>query len=182
MNTVFLGPPGAGKGTQAVLIAKRFRMKHISTGELLRRAVERGSEMGKGIKKHMNGGHLVPDEVAIALIREVLPPSGDFLLDGFPRTLNQAKALDGMLSDEHRSLDLAIYLDVSDEGVTQRLLGRKRTDDRPETIKERLSVYHAETGPIIEYYNKSGRLRKIDGSKDRATVTKSISGELERGR
>ncbi|MFH1018393.1 MAG: adenylate kinase [Pseudomonadota bacterium] len=182
MNTVFLGPPGAGKGTQALLISKRFRMRHISTGELLREAIEKGNELGQKARNHIDGGHLVPDDTMIDLIRKVLPSTGDFLLDGFPRTLNQAEALDEMLSTERRKLDLAIYLDVSDEIAGQRLMGRHRADDRPETIRERLVVYHRETEPVVDYYGKTGRLRKIDASPPRERVTETISQELGAGK
>ena len=182
MNTIFLGPPGAGKGTQAVTIAKRFHLAHISTGELLRKAARNGSPMGKKAGEIMERGSLVPDDVMVSLIREVLPKTGGFLLDGFPRTVEQAKALDRMLADEKLMLDSVIYIDLADDGAVKRLMGRSRADDKPETIQKRLAVYHRETQPLIEFYRARGILRTVDGSPPPDAVTQAIASQMGKGR
>jgi adenylate kinase len=178
MNAVFLGPPGAGKGTQAFLIALRFGLKHISTGELLRQAAAKGTELGREAKTRMDEGRLVPDGIMIGLIRQVLPSGGGFILDGFPRTVEQARELDEMLAGENLTLDHVLYIDVDDETATQRLSARKRSDDGPDTIQRRLLVYHAATEPVVNFYREGGRLKRIDGSPGAEAVTDSIVKEL----
>lgn len=178
MNTIFLGPPGAGKGTQAQVIAKLFDLVHISTGDLLRKAVSEGTPLGQKAKATMESGHLVSDDLMISLIQEVLPEDKGFLLDGFPRTVEQAQAFDSMLAKEKQNLENVIYLELKDEVAAERLMERKRTDDKPETIRKRLDVYHAETKPVVDYYKKNGKLKTVDGSPEPTVVTKVIAREM----
>jgi adenylate kinase len=179
LNTIFLGPPGAGKGTQAVEIARRFNLMHLSTGELLRDAVSKRTALGLRAKEYMDKGLLVPDDVMIGLIGSVLPKRGGFLLDGFPRTLQQAEALDRLLAGEGMAPPTVIHIELDDRAATDRLLGRKRSDDSIETVQKRLIVYHAQTQPLIEYYRSRGVLRPVDGSPSPARVTESITRVLE---
>lgn len=178
MNVVFLGPPGAGKGTQAELAAERHNLAHISTGDLFRRAIEEGSELGKSVKAVMDRGELVSDDVVVRMIRETLPKEGGFLLDGFPRTRTQAESLDQMLAEEGKELDRVINLEIQETTVTERLLGRKRTDDTEEVIGKRLEVYRRETEPLISYYQEKGALRPVNGSQTIEEVSQSIAAEL----
>jgi len=180
MNTIFLGPPGAGKGTQAQVIADQFDLTHISTGDLLRKAVKEGTPLGKKASSIMDSGKLVPDELMISLIREVLPKDQGFLLDGFPRTVEQAKAFDQMLSEEKQALSSVIYIELPDEVATERLLVRNRSDDKPETIRQRLAVYHKETRPVVDYYKRAGKLKSVDGSPEATAVTQKIAEQMER--
>jgi len=165
MRAVLLGPPGAGKGTQAALMRDRLRVPHISTGDLLRSAVERQTELGKSAKKFMDEGKLVPDELVIGLIRERLQDDAaeGFLLDGFPRNLAQGETLEELLQENRVALDHVVSLSVPVGELVERMLGRGRSDDNEETIRARLSVYEQETAPLCDYYRDRGVLREIDG-------------------
>ena len=170
MRIVFLGPPGSGKGTQAKLLAKRLGVPAVSTGDILRDAVRRDSPLGRRAKAIMEAGELVPDDVVIGLIRErVAAPdaAAGFLLDGFPRTIAQAEALDRLLEKSGTPLDAVLNLTVPEASLTERLLGRAgqegRSDDRPETIRERLRVYLEKTEPLVSFYEKAGLLTHVDG-------------------
>ena len=170
MRIVFLGPPGSGKGTQAKLLAKRLGVPAVSTGDILREAVKRESPLGRRAKKIMEAGELVPDDVVIGLIRErVAAPdaAAGFILDGFPRTIAQAEALDRLLEESGTPLDAVLNLEVPEASLTERLLGRAgqegRSDDRPETIRERLRVYLEKTEPLVSFYEKAGLLTHVDG-------------------
>lgn len=170
MRIVFLGPPGSGKGTQAKLLAKRLGVPAVSTGDILRDAVRRDSPLGRRAKAIMEAGELVPDDVVIGLIRErVAAPdaAAGFLLDGFPRTIAQAEALDRLLEKSGTPLDAVLNLAVPEASLTERLLGRAgqegRSDDRPETIRERLRVYLEKTEPLVSFYEKAGLLTHVDG-------------------
>ncbi len=182
IRAVFLGPPGAGKGTQAVKIAKKHSLVHISTGDMLREAVKEGTELGKLAKSYMDKGELVPDDVIVGIIRERLSKEdvkkNGFILDGFPRTLPQAKALDNMLSELNMPLDKVIYLNVPDEEVIKRLLLRGRADDREDVIKKRLQVYRKQTQPLIDYYKEKGILAEISGVGDIEEITRKIEKAL----
>lgn len=151
IRLVFLGPPGAGKGTQAQRIAQEYGIPHISTGDILRNAVKEGTELGKLAKSYMDKGELVPDEVIIGIIRERLSQPDvkekGFILDGFPRTLPQAEALDELLKELSMPLDRVVYLNVDDEEIVKRLLARGRADDTEEVIRNRLKVYREQTAP-----------------------------------
>ena len=169
MRIIIFGPPGAGKGTQATHINERFSVPHISTGDLLREAVKNKTEIGQLAGSYMNKGTLVPDPVMIEMIKEKLThlENGNFMLDGFPRTIAQAEALDKTLGEVNLDLDMVIFLDVSDEEVISRILKRQeiegRQDDSEDVVRERLSVYRENTSPLIDYYGSKGVLREIDG-------------------
>ncbi len=168
---VFLGPPGSGKGTQAHRLKEYLGIAHLSTGEMLRRAEEAGTELGHEAADYMLHGQLVPDEVVVGIISHRLFEKDcerGCLLDGFPRTVPQAEALDRMLAERNSPLDLVIALDVPEDHLMQRLLSRGRLDDDEETIRERFRQYHDRTQPLLDYYSKRGVLRQInaDGSPD----------------
>jgi len=182
IRLVFLGPPGAGKGTQAVKIAQKYGIPHISTGDILRDAVKEGTELGKLAKSYMDKGELVPDDVIIGIIRERLSEKDvmerGFILDGFPRTIAQAKALDELLSELKMPLDAVIFLNVDDEEIIKRLLSRGRADDTEEVIRNRIKVYRHQTEPLIKYYREKGLLREILGVGDIDEITRKIEGVL----
>ena len=182
IKVVFLGPPGAGKGTQAQRIAEKYNIPHISTGDILRAAVKEGTELGKLAKSYMDRGELVPDDVIIGIIRERLSQPDvkerGFILDGFPRTLLQAEALDEMLEELSMPLDRVIYLNVDDEEIVKRLLSRGRADDTEEVIRNRLKVYREQTAPLIDYYSEKCLLSEIYGVGEIAEITKKIEEAL----
>ena len=166
MRIVFIGPPGAGKGTQAERMVQKYQLAHLSTGDMLRAARDAQTEVGKKANEYMASGQLVPDEIIVEIIRERLDQSdcqGGYLLDGFPRTIGQAEALDKMLAAKGTPLDVVLELKVPEEELFQRLAGRGRADDKPEVIKQRLVAYCNQTSPLLDYYGKTGLLRSIDG-------------------
>ncbi len=197
MNIVFLGPPGAGKGTQAKKIAEKYGIPQISTGDMFREHLSKGTELGKKAKEYMDKGQLVPDEIVLGMVEERLKQPDcekGFILDGFPRTVPQAEALDKLLEKMGKKIDYAICIDVPDEELVKRLTGRRtckkcgmmyhvifkppkedgkcdvcggelyqRADDNEETVRNRLKVYHEQTEPIIQFYEKKGVLHRIDG-------------------
>ncbi|HMV78808.1 MAG TPA: adenylate kinase [Leptospiraceae bacterium] len=167
---IFMGPPGAGKGTQAKVISVEFKIPQISTGDILRSSIQAGTEMGLKAKKYMDAGDLVPDEVVIGIIRDRLKESdcvNGYILDGFPRTTEQAKALDQLLQSIGSKLDAVVNIAVPDKELVSRLLERAkiegRADDNEETIKNRLSNYNQKTFPLLDYYRSTGLLKEIDG-------------------
>jgi adenylate kinase len=171
LNIVMLGAPGAGKGTQAVRIAETHGIPHISTGEMLRGAIAAGSELGQKVKEIVESGALVPDELVVEVIRERLAqPDAEngFVLDGFPRTIGQAEALDLLLSELGRPLEIVLELELAEETAVERMLGRAadqgRADDTPEVIKNRFEVYRRQTEPLSNYYRSTGILVAIDSS------------------
>ena len=187
MNIILLGPPGAGKGTQAKFLCEERDMIQLSTGDMLREAKDSGTEMGKIVADVMARGDLVTDEIVIGLIREKLKgdKKGGFIFDGFPRTLAQADALADLLAEEGETLDYVIELQVNDEVLVQRIVGRAedaraagqtvRADDNEESLKVRLMAYYKQTSPLIGYYYAKGQLSSIDGLGEMASVKAAIA-------
>ena len=207
-----LGAPGAGKGTQAKMIAAKYGVPHISTGDIFRANIKNGTELGAKAKEYMDKGLLVPDELVVDLVIDRFKADDcakGYILDGFPRTIPQAEALDKALSAIGDSVDYAINVEVPDENIIERMSGRRacvgcgatyhiqfnptkvegicdacgeklilRDDDKPETVKNRLSVYHEQTQPLIEYYDKQGILKSVDGTKPMDEVFSAIVGIL----
>jgi adenylate kinase len=169
-DVVMLGPPGSGKGTQAQPLAAHRSLQYVSTSDLLRRA-------GGDVKRYIEAGDLVPDDLVVAEVRGAIGDGG-YVLDGFPRTVAQAEALDTALEQAGRSLPEAVLLDVPDEEVVERLAGRRRADDDPETVRHRLRVYHDQTEPVIGYYEQRGRLRRVDGRGDPEDVRSRLAGAV----
>jgi adenylate kinase len=187
MEILILGPQGSGKGTQAKLIASEYGFAHIATGEILREAVADGTELGRRVQPILEAGELVPDELMIELIRDRLdePDAADgFVLDGFPRTLVQAEALDAMLAEIARPLGVVFEFLIADDVCIQRLLARAalegRTDDAPEVIAKRLALYHELTEPVVEHYRTTGRLVGIRADRSVDEVFADVRAALER--
>ncbi|HEY3122993.1 MAG TPA: adenylate kinase [Thermoanaerobaculia bacterium] len=185
MRIVFLGPPGSGKGTQAKLLAERLKVPAISTGDMLRAAVREGTPLGLQAKAVMEAGELVSDDLMIGLIRErISQPDArpGFLLDGFPRTVEQAVALDGLLKGNEKRLSTVVNLSVPEAVLIDRLAGRSgqenRSDDRRETVLERLRVYRQKTEPLIEFYRRRGLLMDVDGVGKVSEIADRISGAV----
>lgn len=189
MRVVFLGPPGSGKGTQARLLAERLRMPAISTGEMLRAAVHEGTLLGGKVKAVMEKGDLVSDDLMIALIRErIAAPdaAGGFVLDGFPRTVDQAVALEKILSGNEKAISAVVNLSVPETALIDRLAGRagleRRADDGRDTVLERLRVYHEKSEPLIEFYRRRGLLTEVEGTGTVSEVTDRIGNALDQGK
>ena len=206
MNIIFLGPPGAGKGTQAQIVCQRLGIPQVSTGDMLRAAIAAGTEMGRKAKEYMDQGQLVPDEVVIGIVKDRLADPDcqkGYILDGFPRTVEQAKAL-----STFAKIDVAINLDVPDDVLVKRLSGRRvcplcgapyhvdrlngetvcradgtpliqRDDDKAETVLNRLAVYHQKTAPLIDYYRDEGLLKNIGGGLSLEEISEEIFRTLE---
>lgn len=208
MKIIMLGAPGAGKGTQAKRIAEKYSIPHISTGDIFRANIKNGTELGKKAKSYMDQGLLVPDELTCDLVVDRIKQddcANGYILDGFPRTIPQAQALDAALSSMNEKMDYAINVDVPDENIVNRMSGRRactgcgatyhvvfnapkaegicdacgeklilRDDDKPETVQKRLTVYHDQTQPLIDYYEKAGILRTVDGTVDMNQVFDAI--------
>jgi adenylate kinase len=173
---IFLGPPGAGKGTQAKLLAELVNIPHISTGEILRSAVADQTPLGQQAKAYMDKGELVPDELLLDLVRDRLSQAdaqSGWILDGFPRNVSQAAFLDDLMQETQQTCT-CVNLDVPDEVLVNRLLGRGRSDDTPEAIRTRLEVYRKETAPLIDFYGERSVLRVVDGDRSLAEVTDSL--------
>lgn len=191
MKLILLGPPGAGKGTQAEALAKRKGLVQLSTGEMLRAAVKAGTDIGRKAEAIMKSGGLVSDDIVIGIIAERIEQpdcAGGFILDGFPRTLKQAAALDELLDSKGTILDAVIELKVDDEALLARIENRARetiaaggtprADDNAEALKTRLMAYYKETSPLIGYYFAQGKLRTIDGMAPIEEVARQIDGLL----
>lgn len=212
MKIIMLGAPGAGKGTQAKMIADRYSVPHISTGDIFRANIKNGTELGMEAKKYMDQGLLVPDELTVRILLDRVAADdckNGYVLDGFPRTIPQAEVLDTALSKLGDHIDYAIDVNVPDENIVKRMSGRRacpacgatyhiehvppkaegicdrcggelmlRDDDKPETVLNRLKVYHEQTQPLIEFYEKKGVLRTVDGTKPMQEVFDSIVGIL----
>lgn len=208
MKIIMLGAPGAGKGTQAKKIAEKYGIPHISTGDIFRANIKNGTELGKKAKTFMDQGLLVPDELVVDLVVDRVgqeDAKNGYVLDGFPRTIPQAEALDKALNAIGEKMDYAINVEVPDENIVNRMSGRRacvacggtyhivhiptkvegicdacggnlilREDDKPETVQKRLTVYHEQTQPLIDYYTKKGILVEVDGTVDMKDVFESI--------
>ena len=212
MKIIMLGAPGAGKGTQAKKISDKYEIPHISTGDIFRANIKNGTELGKKAKTYMDQGLLVPDELTCDLVVDRISEDdckNGFILDGFPRTIPQAEALDKALAANNEAVDFAINVEVPDENIINRMSGRRacvgcgatyhiqfnapkvegvcdtcgeklilRDDDKPETVKNRLSVYHEQTQPLIDYYSKKGVLAEVDGTQSMDDVFNAIVNVL----
>ena len=213
LNLILLGPPGAGKGTQAARLTDDFHLPYIATGDMLRGQVKEGTELGRKAKEFMDRGDLVPDEVIIGMILDCVNGGGcadGFLLDGFPRTPEQAQALDEALAKLERRLTAVLLIEAPDEEIVNRISGRRvcskngghvyhvefdppkhegvcdqdgarlvqRDDDRPETVRKRLEVYHEQTAPLIPFYEERGLLRRFDGSRSPTEVHDHIRATI----
>lgn len=175
---IFLGPPGAGKGTQAQVLADNHQIPHVSTGDILRAAVTQQTLLGKQAKDFMDKGELVPDALILNLIQDRLSyedTANGWILDGFPRNVNQATFLEELLNELNQSPDCVLNLEVPDEVLVERLLARKRKDDNESTIRRRLEVYHQDTVPVIDFYEQKATLKTIDGNQTMEEVTASLN-------
>ncbi|GAB3989168.1 adenylate kinase [Nocardioides marmoraquaticus] len=186
MRLIFMGPPGAGKGTQAQRVAARFGIPAISTGDIFRANVGQGTELGKKAQEYMDAGEYVPDEVTNLMVRDRIDePDAEpgFLLDGYPRTLAQVQELDGMIQHTGHTLDAAVVLTVDDEELVIRLLARAqsdgRSDDTEDVIRRRQEVYAEQTAPLIDVYRERGVLLEVDGMGEVDDVTARIFAALE---
>ena len=213
MKIVMLGAPGAGKGTQANMIAEKYNIPHISTGDIFRANIKNGTELGKEAKGYMDKGLLVPDELTVKLLLDRVAQDdckNGYVLDGFPRTIPQAEVLDSELTKNGEKIDFAVNVDVPDENIIHRMGGRRaclkcgatyhveyvlpkkegicdvcgselvlRDDDKPETVKNRLKIYHDQTQPLIEYYSKKKVLHSVDGTQDMKKVFADITAILD---
>ncbi len=213
MKIIMLGAPGAGKGTQAQMIADQYKIPHISTGDIFRENVKNGTELGMEAKKYMDKGELVPDELTVRILLDRVAKDdcrNGYVLDGFPRTIPQAEVLDKKITEIGDKIDYAIDVDVPDENIIRRMSGRRaclscgstfhvehippkqegicdrcgkelvlRDDDREETVKNRLGVYHEQTQPLIEFYTKKNILKTVDGTQDMQDVFAAITAILE---
>ena len=208
MKIIMLGAPGAGKGTQAKMIADKYQIPHISTGDIFRSNIKEGTELGKEAKTYMDKGLMVPDELTVKILLDRVAKDDckkGYVLDGFPRTIPQAEVLDKALSELGDKIDYAINVEVPDENIIKRMGGRRaclscgatyhiehippkkegicdvcgkalvlRDDDKPETVKNRLNVYHEQTQPLIDFYTKKGVLKTVDGTVDMKDVFAAI--------
>ena len=213
MKIIMLGAPGAGKGTQAIMIAEKYGVPHVSTGDIFRANIKNNTPLGVEAKKYMDAGQLVPDELTVKILLDRVAKDdckNGYVLDGFPRTIPQAEVLENALKELDDKIDFAINVDVPDENIIRRMGGRRaclkcgatyhiehvppkkegicdtcgselvlRDDDKPETVKERLNVYHKQTQPLIDYYNKKNIMKSVCGTKDVNDVFADIVAILE---
>ena len=175
MRLLFIGPPGAGKGTQAGRVAERLDIPHISTGDMFRHHVSSGTELGRLVDAIMKAGEYVPDEITVEMLGERLAEpdaAKGYILDGFPRTAGQVAALDGLIGDD--GLDSVVVFDVDEDALVERLLGRGRADDTEDTIRNRFKVYQEQTAPLLDIYEYRGIVVTVDGLGDVDDVTERI--------
>lgn len=176
---ILIGAPGVGKGTQAQLISERLGLVHLSSGDIFRGEIERGTDLGNLAKRYIDEGRLVPNGVVIEMMakhlrNEEIHTKG-FILDGFPRTVRQAEALDTILAELGHEMKAVIVIEVSDDEIVKRMLARGRADDTPETIRTRLETFHGSTRPVVEHYQDIGMLQRIDGDRSVEEVFSDIS-------
>ena len=185
MKVLMIAPPGAGKGTQGVIIAEHFGIPHIATGDLLRSHVSRGTELGRSVEDYLDRGELVPDEVVLTMVREALEGArgGGYVLDGVPRTMEQARALYEIAKELDMRADVALHLNGTDDELVRRLLARAteqgRTDDTEDVIRRRLALYYEVTHPILEWYGERGILVSVDAMGPVEEVSQHILTALE---
>ena len=184
MRLVFLGPPGAGKGTQAEQIAEKYRVVHLSTGSMLRAAIAAKTELGNKVQAIVKDGGLVPDSIILDLVTSQLQTQDGFVLDGFPRTLIQGEKLRDQLKELNKPIDGVILFNVDEDAVFERIKTRasseNRADDTPETFTRRMSEYHKQTAPLIAFYRSEGLLQPIDAMKDIKNVTRDLVGIVDK--
>ena len=208
MKIIMLGAPGAGKGTQAKMIAEKYSIPHVSTGDIFRANIKNGTELGKQAKEYMDAGKLVPDELTVKILLDRVAQDdckNGYVLDGFPRTIPQAEVLENALNELGDKIDFAVNVDVPDENIVRRMSGRRaclkcgatyhiehippkqegicdtcgselvlRDDDKPETVQNRLKVYHDQTQPLIDFYTERNILKTVDGTRDMKVVFDDI--------
>ncbi len=186
LNIVIFGAPGSGKGTQGELIAKKYELEHVSTGELLRNEINAGTKLGNTANDYISKGQLVPDNIVIDIIDDLIKNNLDrkgFIFDGFPRTVAQGIALNEKLEENNLSITSVLCLDVEEESLVERLLNRGkiegRSDDNRETIESRLKVYHQQTEPLKDFYNKQGKLAVIEGNGSIDEIFNSIEQKID---
>jgi len=186
-NLILFGPPGSGKGTQSANVVATYRLHHISTGDILRSEVDRGTPLGVEARKYMDQGMLVPDEVVIGMISSRIdetPDARGFIFDGFPRTRAQAEALDRLLEFKQTEIHLVLSLEVPEAELIRRLIDRGatsgRSDDTEEIIAQRIKEYHAKTAPVADYYQTQGKLEKIKGDYSVEETFRLLSREIEK--
>ena len=178
-HLLFLGPPGAGKGTQAELLSETTSYLHLSTGELLRKEVELGTDLGKQVKDIMNEGELVGDQLVLEIVKKNLKKCNKgWILDGYQRNLLQVKSLNDFIANLNQPLEIVFYLDIPDEVIIKRLLLRGRKDDNEETIKTRLKIYKETTEPLVEYYKKLSLIEYINANGDLKTISADIKRKM----
>ena len=184
MNIIIFGPPGAGKGTQAEKLIEHYNLPHLSTGNIFRKNIKNKTPLGKKVKSIMDDGKLVPDETVVALVADELKKEkydDGVILDGFPRTVTQSKALDSFFDENNKKVDAFLNLEVPENELISRILnrGEGRSDDTPEKVKTRLEVYHKETEPVLNYYEKKGQVIHIDGTGSITDIFSRITDALD---
>ena len=178
-HLLFLGPPGAGKGTQAALLSEANSYLHLSTGELLRKEIELHTDLGRKVKDTMNNGELVSDQMVLEIVKKNLEKDNKgWILDGYPRNLSQVNSLNDVLLNINQPLEIVFYLDIPDEVLVKRLLMRGRKDDNEETIETRLKIYKDTTEPLIEYYTNLSLLVNINANRDLKTISADIKRKM----
>ena len=178
-HLLFLGAPGAGKGTQASLLSKNYSYLHLSTGELLRKEIEMNTTLGIQVKDSMNRGELVSDELVLKIVRQnLVKDNKGWILDGYPRNLSQANSLNKVLIEINQPLEVVFYLDIPEEVLIKRLLLRGRKDDTEETIRTRVDIYKKTTEPLIQYFEDLSLLEYIDADRDLKTISSDIKQKM----
>ena len=186
LNILIFGPPGAGKGTQSLKISEKYNLKHISTGDILREEIRKNTALGRDAKSYMDKGHLVPDQLLIGILKCVIDSSmhvDGFVFDGFPRTLIQAEAFDKMMEESGQQIKMVLSLEVDQDEIVQRLVKRAaeqgRTDDTPEVVRNRQETYKRQTFPLLDYYEKQGKLVSLQGIGEIEDIFGNITKTIE---